>query len=104
MQGDLLPIIDIALFVIGGIFVVLWFLLRQKDAQQEERIKLLFEKHDADAARLDDFKLEIAQKHYIRPELDARFDKLETSIRSGMNDLGSKFDRLSEVLIKDRIK
>jgi hypothetical protein len=85
--------------IIGGVFTVLWFLLRQKDANQAKQIELLFAKHDADAARLDDLKLEIAQKHYIKNELDAKFEKMEATFERGFRDMGGKFDRLSEVLI-----
>ena len=85
--------------IIGGIFTVLWFLLRQKDANQAKQIDLLFSKHDEDVAKLDALKLEIAQKHYIKNELDAKFEKMEATFERGFRDLGGKFDRLSEVLI-----
>ncbi len=86
---------------VTGVAVVLWWLLRQKDAKQEEAIKLLFKKHDDEARRHDDLRLEIARQHYVKPELDSKFDKLEASIKEGMDSLGKKFDRLSEVLISE---
>ena len=42
------PAVDL---IIGGVFTVLWFLLRQKDANQAKQIDLLFSKHDEDAAK-----------------------------------------------------
>ncbi len=89
-------------YVVVATGIVVWWLLRNKDAKQEEAIKLLFEKHDEDSKRLDDFQLEIAKYHYVKPELDAKFDKLEVAIKSSMDTLGKKFDRLSEVLIRNK--
>jgi hypothetical protein len=100
MQTEL-PITEIALFIVGAVFTFIGFLLRQKDEKQEEQIKLLFSKHDEDAARLEELRLEIAKHHYIRSELDAKFDKLENSIVEGLDKLGAKFDKLGERLMKD---
>lgn len=88
------------LYIAGGLFCVLWFLLRQKDAAQAEQIKLLFAKHDQDAAELQALKLQIASQHYVKGELDQKFDKLETAFREGLETLGQKFDHLSAVLIE----
>lgn len=85
---------------LSGAGVVVWWLLRSKDEQQANAIELLFRKHDEDAQRLDDLKLEIARQHYVKPELDAKFDRLELAIRNSMLDLGLKFDKLSDVMIK----
>lgn len=95
-------VIELALLVITGFFIVLWWLLRQKDATQARQIDLLFTKHDDDAHRLAELELKIAANHYIKPELDAKFERLESSIREGMRELGGKFDRLSEALIQER--
>jgi hypothetical protein len=100
MQTEL-PITEIVLFIVGAVFTLISFLLRQRDEKQEEQIKLLFTKHDDDAAKLEKLELEIAKQHYIRPELDAKFDKLEGSIVDGLDKLGMKFDRLGERLMKN---
>jgi hypothetical protein len=96
--------IEILFAIISGIFTVLisviWFLLRQKDAKQAEQINALFGKHDMDAQKLQDLSLEIAKRHYERPELDSRFERLESSIKEGLKELGGKFDRLAEALMK----
>jgi hypothetical protein len=99
-MSDFLPITELGLSITGGIFTVLWWLLKQKDEKQESSIKILFEKHDEDARKLDELKLEIARQHYVKPELDAKFDRLELSIKDGMHELGDKFDKLATVLIK----
>lgn len=84
--------------VLSMVAVIGWF-LRQKDEQQAKSIALLFSKHDDDARALSDLRLEIAKEHYLKHELDARFLSLEATFKQGMSDLGSKFDRLSEILI-----
>lgn len=96
MEG--LALHDGAVLAIGGVFTVLWWLLRQKDYRQEKQIELLFQKHDDDAKRLQDLELEIAKNHYLKNELDAKFDKIENAFRDGMKDMGDKIDKLVTVL------
>ena len=79
---------------------IVGWLLSNKDAKQSKEIDLLFKKHDEDAAALSALRLEIAKEHYLKHELDARFQSLESVFRTGMNDLGIKFDKLSTVLIE----
>lgn len=97
-----------------------WELLRRKDDKQEaeineikanhekhinsmhEQIEALFKKHDIDAARLEDFKLEIAKGHYTAPQLDIRFDRLDAAIKSAIHELGAKLDKLNDTLISKR--
>ncbi len=90
---------DLMIFALTTIFAVIGFFLRQKDEQQAAQIKLLFEKHDADAQALQELRVQIAAKHYERPELDAKFDKLEQAIKEGFGGMRSDFARLSEILI-----
>lgn len=88
----------LATLVAGGVFTVLWWLLRQKDAVQAKQIELLFSKHDEDAKALQDLRVQIASQHYVKSELDGKFDRLETAFRDGFGQLGQKFDKLSDVL------
>ena len=83
------------------------WLLNDKDAKQQKEIaelqaaiKLLFKKHDDDVAALVLLQRQIDKEHYVKPELDARFQSLESTFRSGMHDLGAKFDRLSGFLVE----
>ena len=94
MNGDLISL------AVTGVFSVLWWLLRQKDESQAQQLKLLFEKHDKDARELQDLRVEIAGLHYTKPEVDSRFEKLEFTFKSGFDDLGRRFDRLSDVMIE----
>lgn len=98
--------LTVLLFVLGVIFAIIGWLLRNKDAAQEEKIKdqaaliqTLFLKHDEDARRLDDLKLEIARKHYVKDELDMRFDRLETTTRIGFDKLTAEFKELARALL-----
>ena len=99
-MSEILPIAEVSLTILSGLFTVMWWLLRQKDEKQESAIKILFDKHDEDSRRLDDLKLEIARQHYVKQELDVKFDRLDLSIKTGMHELGEKFDNLATVLIK----
>ena len=92
-------LLEIVLAVLGGLFSIIGFLLHQKDAAQERSIELLFKKHDSDVVALQELKERIAGKHYERGELDVKFDRLESALRQGMDDLGTKFDHLSSTLI-----
>ena len=60
---------------------------------------LLFHKHDADVAALNELRVQIAEGHYKKDELDAKFERLDSSVRDGFNELGMRFDKLSEALI-----
>jgi hypothetical protein len=91
---------DLIAYIMTPTVAVLWYLLRQKDDKQAGEIQLLFKKHDQDAEELKQLRLKIAEDHYKRGELDTRFDKLEGTIKSSFGDLGSKFDKLSEALLK----
>lgn len=73
--------------LMSGVFTVLWWLLRQKDARQEEMIRDLYKKHEDDARALNRLELKLAElyspKHEIREMLaelrqhfDQRFDQL----------------------------
>lgn len=92
-----------------GIAVIGWF-LRKKDEQQEKELEslrsalqnqtdLLWQKHDQDAKDLSELRLHIASQHYVKTELDARFDKMELTFTNGFNDLGNKLDRLTETMV-----
>ena len=78
--------------------IVAW-LLRNKDSAQAKDITLLWEKHDQDSKALEALRLEIAKEHYLKSELDSRFNQIETAIREMSSNLGAKFDHLTEVMI-----
>lgn len=75
------------------------WLLSNKDAKQAEEIKILFKKHDDDAAALASLRIEIAKEHYLKHELDSRFQSLEQAIKESSHTLGMKFDHLAETLV-----
>ena len=92
-------IVEIALFVLTGLFVVLWYLLLQKDSKQQKDIELLWTKHDSDVTELQQLKLQIASQHYVKAELDQKFDRMDTTMRSGFKDLSEKVEQLSKTLL-----
>lgn len=75
------------------------WLLSNKDAKQAEEIAILFKKHDDDAAALAALRIEIAKEHYLKHELDSRFQSLEQAIKESSHTLGLKFDHLAETLV-----
>lgn len=79
--------------------IIGWF-LRQKDEAQAKQISALWLKHDEDAAALADLKERIAREHYVKAELDARFQRLEDAFRDGFNELGQKLDKLTDVMLQ----
>ena len=100
---------DLFIAAAGVVASIVGYLLAQKDKQQEEEIngikgdiKTLFNKHDIDAEALQDLRVQIAAKHYERPELDAKFDKLENTVKEGFLSLGARLDKLNDALLNDR--
>lgn len=82
------------------------WLLADKDTKQQKEIaelqatcKLLFKKHDDDAAALVLLQRQIDKEHYVKPELDARFQSLESTFREGFASLKSEFRELAQLLM-----
>lgn len=102
---------DFILLGVAGVCTVLWFFVRQRwskqeqdfaeyKAKQSEETRLLWEMHHKDAGKLIDLELHIAKEHYLRGELDQRFNQLDTTFREGFKEMTREFRTLSEVLIK----
>lgn len=85
--------------IVALLVAVLGWLLANKDAKQANEIALLFKKHDDDAKALADLKLEIAKEHYLKHELDQRFQQLDATFREGFHGLRAEFKELARVLI-----
>lgn len=83
---------------------LIWYLLKQKDDKQAKDIELLYNLHRSNEIKIAELRLDIATDHYPKSELDPKFDRLETAITSGLaeinRDLGNRFDRLSEALLR----
>ena len=91
--------VEFILAGLGVFFTVLWYLLQQKDAKQQKDIELLWTKHDLDAKELELLKLQIASQHYVKSELDSKFDRMEETFKDGFKSLGMKVDHLTTTLI-----
>lgn len=83
----------------------------QKD--YEHRIELVWEhsrnesiqlwaKHELDVRELQDLRERIAREHYVKQELDMKFDKVERAITDGLKDVSGKIDKLAEALLARR--
>lgn len=72
----------------------------QEIARQEQEIALLFRKHDDDAAALAALRVEIAKEHYLKHELDSRFQTLQDTFKDEMRTLGRQFENLTNILIE----
>jgi len=79
--------IDFILLVIGGIFTVLWWLLRDKDAKQGKEISMLFDMHNKDAEKLTSLELKIAGEHYPSKVIDQKLDKIEGTLKDGFKEM-----------------
>lgn len=90
--------VEILLWVFGGVFSILFWLLRNKDTNQENKIKDLDIKFNTIAKELTDHRIKIAEDHYKKEELDSRFSQLQAAFKAGFEDLGRKFDKLSDRL------
>lgn len=82
-----------------GLIGLVGYFLRQKDSEQGAKIDKLFLIHDKDVEKLAALELKIASDHYIKPELDAKFDKMEATFKEGFHTLGHKFDKLTDILV-----
>jgi hypothetical protein len=91
-------ITELAMTSLAGVFSILWYLLRQKDAKQEEEIKSLFAMHHQDVAKLNLLELEIAKNHYPKSELDIRFQQLDTTIKEGFRELSTDIKDMTRAL------
>jgi hypothetical protein len=100
-MADELSILDVA---VGSLVAVLGYLLKRKDEEQSHLIEELFSLHRADADRLHAMELKIASDHYVKAEMDSKFDKLESAMKSGFSVLGNKFDVLSSTLVAHKVQ
>lgn len=66
--------------------------------KQRDDVAQLLAKHEVDVRELAELRERIAREHYVKQELDNKFDKLERAFTDGFKDLGIKFDRLSEAI------
>lgn len=103
-MSDIDPkILALIVVILGGLVS---YLLRQKDAQQEEKLKILFRLCDElqkttaeDMRALQELRIHIAEGHYKKSELDSKFERLEYAFRDGLTTLGAKFDKLTDTLL-----
>ena len=72
--------------------------------KQRDDVAQLLAKHEVDVRELAELRERIAREHYVKQELDNKFDKLERAFTDGFKDLGTKFDRLSEIITRHQVE
>lgn len=98
-------LLEIGLMVLGALFSVVGWLLKNKDEAQsrqianlESQIEGLYQKHDKNAASIQELRLQIAREHYQKSEMDERFTELKITIRDGLQNMAERFDKLAETM------
>lgn len=88
----------IGMFIMSGVFTVLWWLLRQKDEKQaqdiakiSELIKDLYMKHQEDERELYSLRIKIAENHPPKQEI-------EKMIADMKHHFDQRFDQLLQVM------
>lgn len=90
--------------IFGG--VIGWLLSRKDDAQEREietlkkNLEAAFSASDKNEAELNAFKIQIAGEHYKARTIDEKFDKLETTFKDGFKEMGSKFDKMTDAMMR----
>ena len=92
-------LVELIMAVLVAVFSVLWWLLRLKDYAQSKQIDTLVIKHDEDVERLNQLTREIDRNHYVKPELDIKFEQLTNSVNGAIDKLGLKVDRMTNALL-----
>ena len=62
----------------------------------------LWAKHELDVRELVQLREQIARDHYVKQELDMKFDKIEKAVTDGLEKIGTKVDKLAEALMARR--
>ncbi len=88
----------VATFVMGGIFTVLWWLLRQKDEKQAQDIEKIYEaikdlyiKHREDERDLYALRIKIAENHPPKQEIEKMISDMK-------QHFDQRFDQLLQVM------
>jgi len=93
-------LVEVGLAILGVLLTVIGYFLSQKDAKQEELIKDLYRKHEADERELTHLRIQIADGYHKKPEIDSKIEKLEKSIIEGFKHLGERFDSRFDLMAK----
>lgn len=94
----------IGLFVLGGVFAVLWWLLRQKDEKQAQDIESinalirdLYAKHQEDERALYALRIKIAENHPPKQEIEKMISDMK-------QHFDQRFDQLLQVMAPQTAK
>ncbi len=87
---------NIPVEIVCAVLALVVGLLANQNRLQQKSIDLLFSKHDELWQRVDAHKLYIAENHYQKRELDAKFDRIEGFLRNGFDALSTKIDHMQQ--------
>lgn len=94
----------IGLFLLGGVFTVLWWLLRQKDEKQAQDIegiqaliRDLYAKHQEDERALYALRIKIAENHPPKQEIEKMISDMK-------QHFDQRFDQLLQVMAPQTTK
>ena len=85
------------------LFGLLGWLLTNKDARQEESIRLLFKKHDEDVEELHRLQRELDRDYYPKSELNPKFDALLLAVNRLADEFKLMSNRLMEHMITEEV-
>jgi len=98
-EMDLNVVATLSELVLGGVFSVLWWLLRQKDEKQaqdiekiSELIKDLYLKHQEDERELYTLRIKIAENHPPKQEIE----KMISDVNKRLDQL---IEQISQVMV-----
>lgn len=89
--------VAIALALVTLIATGIGSLLAWKDNKQAKEIEMLFHLHKEDAEKLARLELHVAGNVYQIPTVDAKFDKLETTIKDGFTNISKDIKEMTHV-------
>lgn len=117
-------LIGLLFLVINGFIAVVIHSIKQQNAAQQKdidtlrdkllemiefhakQIALLFVKHDDDVERLRGLEMRVGTEHYNKPEIDAKVERIEATLRQGFGEMsadikamGARFDELTKQLV-----
>lgn len=109
-------ITELVMLGLGVLIALIGYLLAKRDEKRQEEIKMcvetieklrrdhqseiheLFRLRNQDVAALADYKLKIAENHYPKSELDARFSQLNQTMERGFGSLGEDIRAMTKAL------
>jgi uncharacterized protein YktB (UPF0637 family) len=105
---DYLPyIFAVVMGLFSAVFGLVCWLLANRDTKQQAEIATLFSLCDTSARESMQLRVQIANDHYKRAELDDRFKTISETIKDGFKELGADVKEMTKAVnenFKDHLK